>query len=81
MKKKLWGWLLFLTNNEEVSRYEKEFDAGFFIVATLSWAIAFPLFILAAVRHGDLESAAWAFVINYLYIEQWDELRHNREGD
>lgn len=64
-------WLLYLTNNEEVSRHERVFDIGFFIINTL--ALVLGSAYLAYIRE-------WQW-IPFLIIEYaWaiDTLRHNR---
>ncbi|MCX6819668.1 MAG: hypothetical protein NT019_00030 [Candidatus Adlerbacteria bacterium] len=64
-------WLLYITNNEEVSRHEEEFDIAFFIINTL------------AVIGGSIYVACigqWEW-IPFLVIEYtWaiDTMRHNR---
>jgi len=64
-------WLLYITNNEEVSRHEQEFDIAFFIVNTSALVIgAILLFV-----YGE------PFWIPFLVIEySWalDNMRHNR---
>lgn len=64
-------WLLYITNNESVSRHEERFDIAFFIINT------------AAVAGGSVYIAyigEWQW-IPFLVIEYtWavDTMRHNR---
>jgi len=65
------NWLLYITNNEDVSRHEEWFDIAFFITNTL------------AVTIGSVYTAyigQWEW-IPFLIIEYtWaiDTMRHNR---
>ena len=63
--------LLYVTNNEEVSRHEQGFDIAFFIINTI--AVVVGSFLLAV--YGEPH---W---IPFLVIEySWalDSMRHNR---
>ena len=64
-------WFLYITNNEEVSRHEEEFDIAFFIINTLA-------VILGSVYVAYIRQWEW---IPFLIIEYtWaiDTMRHNR---
>jgi hypothetical protein len=43
---KLWNWLLYITNNEETSRHEQQFDAAFFIINTIALFFGVAMFII-----------------------------------
>lgn len=65
------GWLLYITNNETISRHEEVFDIGFFIVNTLALLIGGGYLAL---------NQMWEWV-PFLIIEYtWaiDTIRHNR---
>lgn len=64
-------WLLYITNNEEVSRHEEVFDIGFFIVNTI--ALVFGSIYLLYI--GQWEWIAF-LVIEYTWA--MDTMRHNR---
>jgi len=65
------NFLLYITNNEEVSRHEKAFDIGFFIVNTL--ALVFGTICLVYV--GEWQWIAF-LIIEYTWA--MDTMRHNR---
>ena len=64
-------FLLYITNNEEVSRHEEAFDIGFFIINTL--ALIFGAVYLAKV--GEWQWIAF-LIIEYTWA--MDTMRHNR---
>ncbi len=64
-------WLLYITNNEEVSRHEEQFDIGFFIINTIA-------VVAGGIYLGYIGEWHW---IPFLIIEYtWavDTMRHNR---
>lgn len=64
-------WLLYITNNENISRHEEYFDIGFFIINTLAVVIGTAFFVY-------MREWQW---IPFLVIEYtWaiDTMRHNR---
>ncbi|HTR18784.1 MAG TPA: hypothetical protein VMH91_02270 [Candidatus Paceibacterota bacterium] len=65
-------WLLYVTNNEEVSRHEVGFDIGFFIVNTIAAVVGSVLFIVN-------NEAQWVPILVIEYIWALDTIRHNRE--
>jgi hypothetical protein len=64
MIKKIYKVLLFLTNNEEVSRYEKEADIILFLVMMISLTIGITFFLTNHEIYGwicmFLTETAWA---------------------
>ncbi len=68
---KLKKWLLYITNNEEVSRHEEEFDILFFIVNTLASIFGVIMFILQ-------NEPQWIAVLVIEYTWALDNMRHNR---
>ena len=68
---KLWKWLLYLTNNEEVSRHEEIFDIIFFIVNTLALIFGIAMFIL-------YKEPQWIPVVVIEYAWAFDNMRNNR---
>jgi hypothetical protein len=64
-------WLLYITNNEEVSRHEEGFDIAFFIVNTVASIIGIYLFI----KHNEPQ---WIAVLVIEYSWALDNMRHNR---
>ena len=69
--KKIWKWLLYITNNEEVSRHEQIFDVIFFIINTIAVIIGFYFFII-------YNEPQWIAVLVIEYIWALDNMRHNR---
>lgn len=65
------GWLLYFTNNEEVSRHEESFDIAFFIINTLAVIFGTILFIV----HDEPQ---WIAVLLIEYTWALDNMRHNR---
>ena len=64
-------WLLYLTNNEEVSRHETHFDILFFLVNTLALVVGTVLFVI-------YEEPQWIPVLIIEYTWAFDNMRHNR---
>jgi hypothetical protein len=65
------SWLLYITNNEPVSRHEEAFDIAFFIINTIA-------VIVGSIYLGYIQEWHW---IPFLVIEYtWaiDTMRHNR---
>ncbi|MCX6788912.1 MAG: hypothetical protein WCO21_02025 [bacterium] len=71
MRKRLWKWFMYLTNNEEVSRHEEHFDVVFFVVNTIAVMVGVYLFI----SKGE---AQWIPVLVIEYAWALDNMRHNR---
>lgn len=69
--KKIPRWLLYITNNEEVSRDEQAFDVAFFFVNTIAAVAGFILFIT---QHEP----QWIPVLIIEYTWALDNMRHNR---
>ena len=68
---KIKKWLLYITNNEEVSRHEEEFDIAFFIINTLASAFGVYFFL----THNEPQ---WIAVLIIEYTWALDNMRHNR---
>jgi hypothetical protein len=68
---KLWSWLLYLTNNEESSRHEQQFDIAFLVINTI--ALVFGVFLFTT--HGAPE---WIPVMVIEYTWAFDNMRNNR---
>ncbi|MCX6720869.1 MAG: hypothetical protein NTW11_03630 [Candidatus Staskawiczbacteria bacterium] len=68
---KIWKWLLYITNNEETSRHEQQFDAIFFIVNTIALVLGIIMFII----YGSPE---WIPVLVIEYTWAFDNMRNNR---
>ena len=68
---KLKAWLLYITNNEKVSRHEEVFDVIFFIVNTVAVIFGIAMFIY----RGDPE---WIPVLIIEYTWAFDNMRNNR---
>ncbi len=68
---KLKKWLLYFTNNEEVSRHEQHFDMVFLIVNTFALIFGIIMFM----RH---EEPQWIPVLIIEYTWALDSMRHNR---
>ena len=68
---KLWKWLLYLTNNEESSRHEQEFDVAFFVINTI--ALFFGVFLF--ISH---DSPEWIPILIIEYTWAVDNMRNNR---
>ena len=64
-------WLLYVTNNEQVSRHEEEFDIAFFIVNTVAVVLGTVYFIA-------YNEPQWIFVLIIEYTWALDNMRHNR---
>ncbi len=65
------GWLLYLTNNEKVSRHETQFDVGFLIVNTTALVVG-AIFFLA------YSEPQWIAFLVIEYTWAFDSMRHNR---
>ena len=63
--------LLYLTNNESVSRHEEWFDMVFFIVNTVALVFGAAMFII----HDEPQ---WIPVLVIEYSWALDNMRHNR---
>ena len=68
---KLWNWFLYITNNEETSRHEQQFDVVFFIINTLALFVGIYMFIA-------YKSPEWIPVLVIEYTWAFDNLRNNR---
>ena len=64
-------WLLYLTNNEETSRHEEEFDIAFFIINTIAGIVG--VFLL-----WWLHEPQWIPFLVIEYMWAFDNMRHNR---
>jgi len=71
MAKQLWKWLIYLTNNEETSRHEQQFDVAFLIINTIALIAGVFMFIAA-------NSAEWIPVLFIEYTWAFDNMRNNR---
>lgn len=71
MKKKVWNWLLYVTNNEKESRHEQLFDIGFFIVNSIAGIFGIAMFVI----HNEPQ---WIPVLVIEYTWALDNMRHNR---
>jgi hypothetical protein len=65
------NWLLYITNNEEVSRHEEAFDIAFFVINTTAVVIG----TWALIAHNEVQWIAF-LVIEYTWA--LDNMRHNR---
>ncbi len=64
-------WLLYVTNNEKISRHEEVFDIAFFIVNTSAVIFGAIFFLL----HNEPQ---WIAVLIIEYTWALDNMRHNR---
>lgn len=64
-------WLLYVTNNEEVSRHEEFFDVIFFIINTA----AIVLGVVLLIKYNEPQ---WIPVLVIEYTWALDNMRHNR---
>jgi len=64
-------WLLYMTNNEEVSRHEMGFDVAFFIINTMALVVGSFLFL-------TYSEPQWIAVLIIEYTWALDNMRHNR---
>ena len=71
MRKKIWNWFLYLTNNEQESRHEEHFDIAFFIINTVAVFIGVYLFI----KYNEPQ---WVPILVIEYTWALDNMRHNR---
>ncbi len=67
----MWKFLLYITNNEKVSRHEQIFDVVFWIIETL--ALIFGIWFLIAA-----DEPWWIAFLVIEYCWAMDNLRHNR---
>ena len=65
-------WLLYITNNEDVSRHEQWFDIIFFIINT----IALPFGVVMLIAHHEPQ---WIPILVIEYTWALDNMRHNRD--
>lgn len=68
---KILNWLLYVTNNEKVSRHEQVFDVIFFIINSLAVIAGVYFFI----RYNEPQ---WIAVLVIEYTWALDNMRHNR---
>lgn len=68
---KIKKFLLYLTNNEPISRHEEQFDIAFFIINSI--ALIFGIYMLI-VR----DSPEWIAFLVIEYVWAFDNMRHNR---
>ena len=71
MYARLKKWLLYITNNEGVSRHEEIFDIVFFIVNTIAITFGVIMFII-------YDEPQWIPVLVIEYTWALDNMRHNR---
>lgn len=64
-------WLLYITNNESISRHETEFDIAFFIINTLA-VFGGSIYI------GYIGEWQWIPFLIIEYVWSVDTIRHNR---
>ena len=69
--KKLWDFLIYITNNEKKSRHEEIFDVVFFLVNTAASIFGVVMFIL-------YNEPQWIPVLVVEYTWALDNMRHNR---
>lgn len=67
----IWGWLLYITNNEKESRHEQHFDVAFFIINTIALIFGIAIFII-------YDEPQWIAVLVIEYTWAMDNMRHNR---
>lgn len=68
---KIWRWLLYITNNEETSRHEQQFDVAFFIINTLALFFGVAMFVI-------YKEPQWIPVVVIEYTWAFDNMRNNR---
>jgi hypothetical protein len=68
---KIWKWLIYITNNEDVSRHEQVFDVAFFIINTIALVLGIYFFIY-------YQEPQWIAVLVIEYTWALDNMRHNR---
>ena len=64
-------WLLYMTNNEEISRHEMGFDVAFFIINTIALVVGSFFFL----KYSEPQ---WIAVLIIEYTWALDNMRHNR---
>lgn len=67
----LWKLLLYITNNEPVSRHEQGFDIAFFIVNTIA-------VFVGSIYIGYIGEWQWIPFLAIEYTWAIDTMRHNR---
>lgn len=73
MMNKIYKFLLYLTNNEEVSRHEKEFDVFTFLLIIICLTIGITSFMSGQDKYG------WICMLIIETMWAVDGIRHNRE--
>jgi hypothetical protein len=68
---KLYNWLLYITNNHEISKDEEKWDIGGFILATVVLFAGIIVIIL-------VKEYVWAAFLIIEYLWYIDNMRHNR---
>ena len=68
---KLHNLLLYLTNNETLSRHEEVFDVVFLVINTLALVFGVAMFIVYS-------EPQWIPVLVIEYCWAFDNMRHNR---
>ena len=64
-------WLLYITNNEQSSRHEEEFDIAFFIVNTIA-------VVVGSIYLAHINEWQWIPFLVIEYTWAMDTMRHNR---
>jgi hypothetical protein len=64
-------WLVYITNNEDVSRHEVGFDIAFFIINTVATIFGIVMFL-------HFNEPQWIPVVIIEYTWALDNIRHNR---
>lgn len=65
-------FLMYITNNEEMPRYEKEFDYAFFVINTVAVLLGSTLLYV-------YHEPQWIPFLVIEYTWALDNMRHNRE--
>ena len=67
----IYKWLKWVTNNEDISRHEVEFDITFFFVNTIALIVgAYVLYVTHELK--------WLAFLIIEYSWAFDNMRHNR---
>jgi len=72
LRKKIYHFLLYLTNNLPVSKHEEAWDIVFFLVAILSTIGGIVLFLIR-------KEPQWIPVILLEFCWLWDNIKFNRK--